>query len=102
MVMLWLLLWLLHQSGERLCYGCGASQEKINMSAVPMPPGISSQPLSLCLAYPGSNKQCGQCEQQYNWCHGQDQQGNWHSKQDTQQFEEPGSPLDEESQWPPI
>ena len=67
MITLWfmlrLLLWLLHQSGERLCYGCGASQEKINMSAVPMPLGVSFQPLSLCLAYLGFNKQCRQCEQ---------------------------------------
>ena len=35
MVLLWLLLQLLHQPGERLCYGCRASQERINMSAVP-------------------------------------------------------------------
>ena len=72
------------------------------MSAVPMPPGVSFQPLSLCLAYPRFNKQCRQCEQQYNWCHEEDQQDNWHSKQDTQQLEEPESPLDEESQWPPM
>ena len=43
MVMLWLLLWLLlscllHQPGERLCYGCCASQERINVSAVPIAP----------------------------------------------------------------
>ena len=31
MVMLQLLLWLLHQSGERLCYGAGASPERINL-----------------------------------------------------------------------
>ena len=72
MVMLQLLLWLLHQSGERLCYGAGASPERINMSAVPMPPGVSFQPLSLCLAYPGFNKQCRECEQQCNWCHEED------------------------------
>ena len=37
----------------RLCYGCCASQERINMSAVPMDPLVSFQPLSLHLAYPG-------------------------------------------------
>ena len=58
MVMLWLLLWLLCQSGERLCYGCHASQEKINVSAVPVAPWVSFQPLSSCLAYPGFSKQC--------------------------------------------
>ena len=36
MVMLRLLLWLLHQPEERLCYGCRASRERINVSAVPM------------------------------------------------------------------
>ena len=35
MVTLWLLLWLLHQQGERLCYSCHAIQERINVSAVP-------------------------------------------------------------------
>ena len=53
MVTLWLLLQLLHQPGERLCYGCHASQERINVSAVPMAPQVSFQPLSLCLSYPG-------------------------------------------------
>ena len=38
MVMLQLLLWLLCQLGERLCYGCCASQERINVSAVPIAP----------------------------------------------------------------
>ena len=38
MVMLWLLLLLLCQPGERLCYGCHASQERINVSAVPTAP----------------------------------------------------------------
>ena len=60
MVMLWLLLWLLRQPGERLCYGCHASQERINMYAVPVVPGIFFQPLSLHLAYPGFSKQCEQ------------------------------------------
>ena len=36
MVMLWLLLQLLRQPGERLCYGCHASQERKSVSAVPM------------------------------------------------------------------
>ena len=43
MVLLWLLLWLLHQKGERLCYGCHASQERINVSAVPTAPCIFLQ-----------------------------------------------------------
>ena len=64
MVMLWLLLWLLHQPGERLCFGCCASQERINVSALPIAPRVSFQPLSSCLAYPGFSKRC---EQQYNW-----------------------------------
>ena len=34
MVMLWMLLWLLHQPRERLCYGCHASQERIKESGV--------------------------------------------------------------------
>ena len=38
MIMLWLLLWLLHQPGERLCCSCHASQEKVNRSAVPTAP----------------------------------------------------------------
>ena len=38
MVMLWLLLLLLRQPGERLRYGCHASQERINVSAVPTAP----------------------------------------------------------------
>ena len=56
-VMLWLLLWLLHEPGERLCYGRHDSQERINMSAAPVVPGIFFQPLSLHLAYPGFSKQ---------------------------------------------
>ena len=47
---------LLRQPGERLCYGCHASQDRRNVSAVPAPPGVSTQPLSSCLAYPGSEK----------------------------------------------
>ena len=43
MALLWLLLWLLHQKGERLCFGCHASQERINIYAVPMAPGIFLQ-----------------------------------------------------------
>ena len=63
MVMLWLLLPLLHQPGERLCYGCRVSQERINVSAVPMAPQVSFQPLSWRLAYPEFSKQCGQYKQ---------------------------------------
>ena len=36
--MLWLLRQLLHQPGERLPYGCHASQERINVSTVPTAP----------------------------------------------------------------
>ena len=64
--MLWLLQRLLCQSGERLCYGRHASQEGINMSAVPMVPGVFFQPPSLHLAYAGFSKQC---EQKDNWGH---------------------------------
>ena len=35
MVMLWLLLWLMHQPGKRLCNGSHAFQKIINLSAVP-------------------------------------------------------------------
>ena len=45
--------WLLSQPGERLCYGCHASQERINMSAVPTAPRVFFQPLSSCLDYSG-------------------------------------------------
>ena len=41
---------------------------------VPTAPQVFFQPLSSHLAYPGFSKQCGQCEQQDNWCHKQDQQ----------------------------
>ena len=70
MAVLWLLLWLLHQQGERPCFGCHANQERINVSAVPTAPHIFFQPLSLWLAYPGFSKQC---EQQDNWHHDQNQ-----------------------------
>ena len=63
MVMLWLLLWLLHQPGKRLCHGCCFSQERINVSALLIAPQISFQPCSFCLAYPGFSKQCKQYEQ---------------------------------------
>ena len=61
-------------AGERLCYGRHASQERINLSAVPTAPRVFFQPLSSSLAYPGFSKQCGQWEQQDNWHHEQDQQ----------------------------
>ena len=54
MVIFWLLLQLLHQPGESLCYGCHASQERINMSAVPTAPHIFFQHRSSCLATLGS------------------------------------------------
>ena len=62
-VMLWLLLWLLHQPWERLYYGCRASQERIKVSAVLRAPRVSFEPLSSHLAYPGFSGQCGQCGQ---------------------------------------
>lgn len=45
---------LLRQPGERLRYGCHASQHRINVSAVPAAPGVSAQPLRSRLACPGS------------------------------------------------
>ena len=47
---LWLLLQLLCQPWERLCYGCHATQERANLFAVPMAPGVSFQPLNSRLA----------------------------------------------------
>ena len=38
LVMLWLLLQLLRQPGERLCCGCRAIQERISTSAAPTAP----------------------------------------------------------------
>ena len=73
-VMLRLLLRLLYQPEKRLCYGRPASQEKKNVSAVPMAPLIFFQPLSLSLAFPGFIKQWKECEQQDNWRREQDQQ----------------------------
>ena len=68
-------------SQERSCVVLGyamadviLSQERINMSVVPMAPRISFQLLSSCLVYTGISKQCRQCEQQDNWCHGQDEE----------------------------
>ena len=58
--MLWLLLWLLHQSGE-------------NKFSVPMALRVSFQPLNLCLAYSEFSEQCTQREQQDNRCYKQDQ-----------------------------
>lgn len=65
--MLWLLLQVLHKLGEKLFYGCCASQETVNLSAVTRAPWVSFQALSLCLASPGFSEQCGQCEQQDSW-----------------------------------
>ena len=81
------------------CYGCCISQERINVSAVPMAPQVLFQPLSLCLAYSGFSEQY---EQQGNWHHKLVDQGYlWHSWQDTQQIEEPDTPLGVGSHWPP-
>ena len=71
-IMLWLLfgyvmlLWLLCQPGERLCYGHHASQEGINVPALPTDPCIFFQTLSSSLAYPWFSEQCKQCEYQDN------------------------------------
>ena len=73
MVMLWLLLQV-HQPGEKLCYGCCASQETVNLSAVTVAPWVSFQALNWCLAYPGFSEQCELYEWQENWHHKQDQQ----------------------------
>ena len=73
MVTLWVLLWLLCQPGERLCYGCLANQERINMSAGPTAPWISFYLLSSRLAYPGFSEQCGQYKQPDNWHYEQDE-----------------------------
>ena len=43
-------------------FGCCASQERINMSAVPTAPRVFFQPLSLSLTCPGFSKQYRQCE----------------------------------------
>ena len=78
MVMHWLLLWLLHHPGESLCYGCHASQERINLSALSSASQVSYQPLSLRLAWPGFSKQWEWCELWDNWHCEQDQQhSNW-------------------------
>ena len=58
MVTLRLRLWLLHQAGDRLCYGCLASQERVNVSAAPTAPQVFFQPLSSGLAYLGFGEQC--------------------------------------------
>ena len=50
------------------------SQERINVSAVPMAPQVFFQPLGSHLAYPGFSEQCRQCKQQDNWHHEQDDQ----------------------------
>ena len=79
------MLWPLCQPGESLhgagiCYGCCnsccISQDRINVSAVPVAPQVFFQPLSSRLAYPEFNKQSKQCEQQDNWRCEQDQRYN--------------------------
>ena len=67
------------------CYGCCVSQQRgcvtaavsarrEHVSAVPEPPRVSFQPLSLGLADPGFSEQCAQCEQRDNWHHKQDEE----------------------------
>ena len=60
------------------CYGCRASQKRINMSAVPMASRVFFRPsgLSSCLAYPAFSEQCRQCEQQDSWHCEQDEEQN--------------------------
>ena len=64
-------LWPLYRydSGEGLCYGrlyygccygCSINQERMNVSAVPVAPWVSFQPLSSRLAYPGFSELWGQ------------------------------------------
>ena len=64
-----ILLWPLCQPGEGLCYvrlcygccfGCSVNQERMNVSAVPVAPWVSFEPLSSCLAYSGFSEQWGQ------------------------------------------
>ena len=71
-VMLWLLLWLLGQPGERLCYGCQASHERINMSAVSTAPQVFSSLLAQALPTLHS----------VNSAHSEKQQDNLHHKHD--------------------
>ena len=63
MATLWLCL--LGQSREErihhvCCYGCRASQKRINTSSVPMAPWVSFQLPCSHLAYPGFSKHCEQ------------------------------------------
>lgn len=51
-------LWLLHQAGDRLCYGCLAGQERVNVSAAPTVPQVFFQPRSSGLAYHGFGEPC--------------------------------------------
>lgn len=46
--------------GHVCCYGCYASQERINMCTVPTVPWLCCHPLSSWLTYSGSHKQCPQ------------------------------------------
>jgi len=61
------MLWLLSQPGETLCYSCHASQERIIVSAVLTAPWAFFQLLSSRLAYPGFSEQCKRCEQWDRW-----------------------------------
>ena len=49
------------------CYSCCASQERINMSAIPTTLQLSFQPLSSHLAYPGFSERCEQDDQWYRY-----------------------------------
>ena len=87
---------LLGQPGEEKIqhvyyYDCRINQERLNVSAVPLVPSVSSQPLSSRLAYPGFREQCHQ--QDNSHCKQDEQRNNWHSRQDTQ------DPAGREPQW---
>ena len=74
MILLWLLLWLLCQPGERLCYGSHASQERINTSVVLRLLTFSSSLLAHVLPTIISA----------NSAHSEIQRDNWHCEQDQQ------------------
>ena len=76
------LVWLLYQSGDRLCcvrLCCGRCQERTNVPAVPTAPLISFHPLSSRLAYPRFSEQCKEYKQR----------DNWHQEQNEQRYKSP-------------
>ena len=59
-----------------------SSQERINVSAVPMAPWVFLRLLFSCLAYPGFSAHRHREIQWDSWHCEQDQQDNWHHEQD--------------------